>query len=93
MRLQKKKDSKPSKIWFGGYLLPSTSKIVWMDLVSKSHWEVRLSNVKVRGQNIHIKATTSAVLDSGTSLNYLPMSDYDNVLNVIKKGKKCYFNK
>jgi len=62
-----------------------------MNLVSKSHWEVRLSEVKVGKSLLPIKVT-SAVLDSGTSINYLPLSDYDLVMAILKKDKTCYLN-
>lgn len=60
-----------SKLWIGTYVIPNNVSLTWLSINSKAHWQVPLTNVKVNNVTVAIKAK-SGILDSGTSLTYLP---------------------
>ncbi|CDW71316.1 pepsinogen a [Stylonychia lemnae] len=81
-----------SKLWLGTFLLPTTNDygpIKWLKLTSPYHWQVALSNVIINGVAIPLTKSKNAVLDSGTSLIYIPSGDYQNVFQYVLNGKNC----
>ncbi len=65
-----------SKLWIGTFVVPSKEDdLKWLKLTSKNHWQVSLNGVKVGNTSIDIKAK-DAIFDSGTSLTYIPISEY-----------------
>jgi len=63
----------------GTYLLPNSTKygpLNWMNISSDYHWEVLISNVTVGSTPISLSRSRTAVLDTGSSLSYLPLAEY-----------------
>lgn len=50
--------------------------IYWMDINSDVHWQVRLSQLKFGNDQLAI-SVYDVILDSGSSLNYLPTREYN----------------
>lgn len=50
-----------------------------MRLTSNYHWQVRISNVIVNGVSITLTNTKDAILDTGTSLTYVPVDEYNQI--------------
>ncbi len=63
---------------------------MWLKLVEDTdHWEVALTKVSINGIAINLTISKDAVLDSGTSLTYLPLSEYQQINETITRGKAC----
>ncbi|CAI2364541.1 unnamed protein product [Moneuplotes crassus] len=80
-----------SSILLGGYdtdLIKSDEDFDWIGLKTNTHWTVEMSTVKYGGTELSM-SSTSAVLDTGTSLTIFPYSDFMNIWNEIKDGKNC----
>eukprot|EP00347_Sterkiella_histriomuscorum_P009776 403339937 len=82
-----------SKLWIGTYLLPTTTQygdLQWIKLSSNYHWQTSLTNVIINGQQIPLSKSKDAILDSGTSLTYIPADEYNAIYNAITNGKNCW---
>mmetsp|Transcript_30763 Transcript_30763/g.22858 ORF Transcript_30763/g.22858 Transcript_30763/m.22858 type:complete len:80 (-) Transcript_30763:669-908(-) len=55
---------------------------------SASHWQVPLASVTVKGQNVTVKST-DIILDTGSSLSYIPTADFNSLTDKITSGKSC----
>ena len=74
-----------SKLWIGTFVLPSKEDdLKWLKLTSKSHWQVAFNSINVGEIEIDIKAK-DVIFDSGTSLTYIPTSEYSLTLEAITK--------
>lgn len=68
-----------SKLWIGSYAIPTSTKygdLLWMKLDNSDHWEVALTRVTVNGTSINLTVSKEAIFDTGTSLTYLPLSEF-----------------
>jgi saccharopepsin len=63
-----------------------TGKITWAPVVRKAYWEVAMNKVTFGGEDIGIKST-SAAIDTGSSLIALPKEEAD-IINAKIGGKK-----
>lgn len=61
-----------------------------MKLSSSYHWQVTLTNVIVNNARITLSKSKDAILDSGTSLTYIPTDEFTQVYNAITNGKRCW---
>ncbi|CAI2365445.1 unnamed protein product [Moneuplotes crassus] len=80
-----------SSILLGGYdtdLIKSNEDFDWISLRTNTHWTVKMSTVKYGGTELNM-TSTSAVLDTGTSMTIFPYPDFMNIWNEIKDGKDC----
>lgn len=71
--------STDSKLWIGTYVTPTTNdygSLQWMRLSSVYHWQVSMSNVVINGISISLKVSKDSILDSGTSLTYIPSYEF-----------------
>jgi hypothetical protein len=71
--------SQYSKLWIGVYVMPQNVSLDWIGLNKVAHWQVPMSNILANGVALTMQAK-SAILDSGTSLIYLPTQDYDTLM-------------
>ncbi|CDW83186.1 pepsinogen a [Stylonychia lemnae] len=81
-----------SKLWVGTFLLPTTNDygpLKWLKLTSTYHWQVALTNVIINGVSIPLSKSKDAILDSGTSLTYIPTVEYKTIFSFITNGKSC----
>jgi hypothetical protein len=60
-----------------------------MPLTSNYHWQVGLISVVVGSVNIRLTVSLHAILDSGTSLTYIPSDEYNQIITEITRGKSC----
>ena len=63
--------------------------MLWMNLTSNYHWQVGFVACKVGTTNITLNVSTDVILDSGTSLTYIPTAEYNQVISLITAGKTC----
>lgn len=61
-----------------------------MSLSSGYHWQVTLSKLSVGNTSIPLTVSKDAILDSGTSLTYIPGSEFTSVISQIKQGRNCW---
>ena len=64
--------------------------INWMDLTSSTYWQVSLNEVNIGFKQITLNYN-NVVLDSGSSLIYIPSSDYSQVFSAVTSDtpSKC----
>jgi hypothetical protein len=62
-----------------------------MNSASTNHWQVNIYDFKIGENPFEIEIDT-AILDSGSSLNYIPKTNYENIMSEILKGKNCKKN-
>ena len=60
----------------------------WMSLTSTNHWQVGLAGCKIGTTNMTM-TSTDAILDSGTSLTYIPTAEYNQFINITTAGMNC----
>ncbi|CAI2365800.1 unnamed protein product [Moneuplotes crassus] len=80
-----------SSILLGGYdtdLIKSDQEFAWIGLKTNTHWTVPMSTVKYGDTELSM-ASTSAVLDTGTSLTIFQQSDFMKIWNKITYDKTC----
>jgi len=94
----------PSKIWFGGYdgdfirTLPGyvnmtdqqiDAYITYLPLSNANYWAVRLDTVSLDARfPVEIQAR-HVIFDTGTSMSYIPLKDYQNLVSGITRDKEC----
>jgi hypothetical protein len=89
-----------SKIWFGGYDSETIrgmmgladfdleESIQWVSINSSYYWSIGLQAAKIGLVDLQI-AQTSVILDSGSSINYIPAAEYTVVVKEITNGHDC----
>ena len=88
------KGDEPSSVTIGDYeaegnVIPGTP-IVWHSLTDDAFWEVNFKNPKIGDTPIHTKIQR-IIVDTGTSFNLVPSSDYDQILDIIYKTSGISF--
>jgi len=94
-----------SMIWFGGYSTKfikknfrgyrnlSTDKIhamiTHLPITSTYYWQVSLQGVHVGRKSISGLTVNQIIFDTGSSLNYAPLRDFQKLMNLITAGKRC----
>ena len=80
-----------SKIWIGAYVVPKPdqSLLKWMSLTSNYHWQVAMPEASINGEKIALSVSKHAILDSGTSLTYVPTNEYQQVIGMLLKNRNC----
>lgn len=78
-------------LWVGAFVVPTPSQasLTWLPLTSAQHWQVGFIGVMVGKVSVSLSVSKDAVLDSGTSLTYLPTAEYNTVIALVTKGKSC----
>lgn len=66
--------------------------IFWMHIQSDDHWEVQLYDLKIGDKDIEIE-NNQIIIDSGASNNYFPSKQFKAVIEEIKLGKDCEWEK
>lgn len=62
----------------------------WIDIVGDHHhWTLPMPKVTLDGEKVFMRAQF-ATLDSGTSLTYVPVKDFEAILEDIKKETECF---
>jgi hypothetical protein len=80
-------EDEKSWIEFGGY---TSSGLNWVNMThNQHHWTVPMPRVLIDEEEYEMKAD-EAILDSGTSLTYLPTKDYETILKYIEAHTNCY---
>ena len=84
--------TKQSKIFFGGWndtyvtaMYPAdqlvnktvSDLVCWVSLIAQNYWQVKLSTVTVSGTTNITLSYNAVVLDSGSSMIYVPTNDYN----------------
>jgi hypothetical protein len=77
-----------SWIEFGGY--DDSGTINWIEMQgTQYHWTVPMPKVMLDNTEVSMTAD-EVILDSGTSLSYLPVKDYNKILQVIEQRTECF---
>jgi saccharopepsin len=82
--------SSSSSITFGGYdptLVPSESNFTYISLHSKYFWAPKIRHVIYSGKELSLDVDL-AILDSGTSLVYLPENTFNDFMKAVGEGKR-----
>ena len=64
------------------------SEIKWLRLASKYYWMAQFEKAEIGGENWPI-SVNSLIFDSGSSVNHLPIKEYNILLNVITRDHSC----
>lgn len=59
--------------------------INWVPVSSLYYWSTALGSVLVKNETLKV-TSTNVVLNSSSAYNYIPTSDYNNLMKVIQKG-------
>lgn len=82
-----------SEIIFGGYDLEKYGlqdrNILWTKLSNTLYWTLPLNLVKANDFELSL-ISINLIVDTGTSLLYMPKYEYKQLTNYIGKGKTCY---
>lgn len=73
---------------FGGVdesLMKSGASIQWFDLTKTSWWAINLEGAKYDGSTISDSSSITGILDTGTSLIAIPVTDYRNLMIKLQK--------
>jgi len=79
-----------SMMQIGGYDLKRYAKgpIKWHKIISPHWWQINFDDVRV-GDFSFKPSTNELIVDSGASLNILPTSDYETIVNHFFSQKTC----
>jgi len=76
----------------GGYAGMSDTeldaKIEWFSLAYAAYWSTPLTKVTIGGEEIGIEVE-NMIFDSGSSLNHVPVSDFNRIIEIITKDRDC----
>jgi hypothetical protein len=79
-----------SKLWIGTIVEPTDpTALGWMPLTSSQHWQVGLSSAQVGDTSINLVVSKDAILDTGTSLTYVPSAEFNQIITLITNGRSC----
>lgn len=62
--------------------------IYWVDINSDLHWQVRLSDAAIGDVRIR-RSASDLIFDTGSSLCYMPSSDFRQFISEIRKNTNC----
>ena len=63
-------------------------KIEWFSLAYAAYWSTPLTKVSIGGEDIGIEVE-NMIFDSGSSLNHVPVSDFNRIIEIITKDRDC----
>ena len=62
--------------------------IQWFPLSYKAYWSTPLEKVTLNGVSLDVEVE-NLIFDSGSSLNHIPVSDFNKVIDTITDGRVC----
>ena len=62
--------------------------IEWFPLSYKAYWSTPLEKVTLNGVNLNVEVE-NLIFDSGSSLNHIPVSDFNKVIDAITANRVC----
>ena len=66
----------------------SEDGIFWMNSASTNHWQVNIYDFKIGDKPFEL-SIDQAILDTGSSLNYIPSSNFKMVMEEIMRDQEC----
>ena len=64
------------------------NQIVWFPLAYKAYWSTSLDKVLLGGNNLEVTAS-NLIFDSGSSLNHVPVSEFNKIIQIITADHIC----
>jgi hypothetical protein len=64
-------------------------------VTSSEHWQTELHAATIDGSPIELSAVVGdrvALFDTGSTLNYLPPTEYKAFISVVRQRKLCWFH-